>query len=78
MSNERKIRYNIATYTSFSHNHVIALLSSNEAEYRYEEQPTEEYYSRFTVVSDLSTFEKLREASKENNGAAFNIEHGSY
>jgi len=73
-----KMRYYITTYTSFSHTHVINLLSSNEAKYQFKDYPTEESYSMFEVVSDRYVFEILREASKENNGAAFTIDYGTY
>ena len=46
------MRYYITTYTSFSHTHVINLLSSNDANYQYKDYPTEETYSRFEVLSD--------------------------
>jgi hypothetical protein len=73
-----KMRYFITTYTSFSHTHVINLLSSNDAQYRYQDYPTEESYSKFEILSDRHTFEVLREASKENNGSAFSIEYGTH
>ena len=73
-----QMRYYITTYTSYSHNHVIGLLSSNDAEYRYVDYPTEETYSRFEVISNRVAFEMLREASKENNGTAFTLEYGTY
>ena len=73
-----KMRYFITTYTSFSHTHVINLLSSNDAQYRFQDYPTEESYSKFEILSDRYTFEVLREASKENNGSAFSIEYGTH
>jgi len=73
-----QLRYFVTTYTNFSHTHVINLLSSNTAEYRYQEYPTEETYSRFEIISDKYTFELLREASKENDGSAFTLEYGTY
>jgi hypothetical protein len=57
---------------------VIGLLSSNDAQYRYVDYPTEETYSRFEVISNRVAFEMLREASKENNGTAFTLEYGTY
>ena len=79
MNNQQKsVRYHINTYTSYSHNYVIALLSSKDAEYRYNVMESEEVYSRFEVLSDLQAFEEIRELSKENNGTAFTIEHGTY
>jgi len=73
-----QLRYFITTYTGFSHNHVIALLSSQGAEYRFEQAPTEETYSRFEIISSRDVFEVLREASKENNGSSFSLEYGTY
>jgi hypothetical protein len=75
---DNNIRYFVTTYTQFSHNHVIGLLSSNDANYRYVEYPTEETYSRFEVMSNRNAFEIIREASKENNGTAFTLEYGTY
>jgi hypothetical protein len=73
-----QIRFHVVTYTKFSHNHLIGLLSSNDAQYRYTEYPTEESYSRFEVISNQQAFEAIREASKENNGTAFTLEYGTY
>ncbi len=78
MKEDKTIRYHINTYTSFSHNYVIALLSSKDADYRYSIMQSEEVYSRFEVYSDLNAFEQIRELSKDNNGTAFTIEHGTY
>ena len=73
-----QIRFNVTTYTKFSHNHVIGLLSSNDAQYKYQEYPTDETYSRFEVISNATAFEAIREASKENNGTAFTLEYGRF
>ncbi len=73
-----KIRYFVTTYTKFSHNHLIGLLSSNDADYRFTEYPTEETYSKFEVISNHVAFETIREASKENNGTSFSLEYGAY
>ena len=77
MAQQTDIKYYITTYTSFSHNHVIAILSSNEAKYRFEVQQTEQMYSRFEVYSNPRAFEMLREAASENNGNSFTLEYGS-
>lgn len=77
MAQQSELKYYITTYTSFSHNHVIAILSSNEANYRYEVHQTEQMYSRFEVYSNLKAFQMLREAADENNGNSFTIEYGS-
>lgn len=73
-----KMRYFVTTYTSFSHTHVINLLSSNDANYQYKEYPTEETYSRFEVLSDRYTFDIIREASTSNDGTSFTLEYGAY
>ncbi len=73
----KELRFNITSYSNFSHNYVIALLSSNDAQYRFTENLTEESYSMFEVISDRNTYEKIREASKENSGAAFSVEYGT-
>ncbi len=77
MAQQSEFKYYITAYTSFSHNHVIAILSSNEANYRYEVHQTEQMYSRFEVYSNLKAFQMLREAADENNGNSFTIEYGS-
>lgn len=76
--NNQSIKYYITTYTSFSHNHVIAILSSNEARYRYEVPQTEQWYSKFEVYSNQKAFEMLKEASQENDGNAFTLEYGTH
>lgn len=75
--NNQSIKYYITTYTSFSHNHVIALLSSNDAQYRYDIDQTEQWYSRFEIYSNQRAFDMLKEASHENNGNSFTLEYGS-
>jgi hypothetical protein len=77
MAQQKDIKYYITTYTSFSHNHVIAILSSNEANYRFDMLQTEQEYSRFQVYSNLRAFQMLREAAAENNGNSFTLEYGS-
>ena len=74
--NNSKMRYFIHTHTQFSHNHLIALLSSRDIAYRFALEETEETYSRFEVTSLRENFEWLREASKENNGTSFTVEYG--
>lgn len=73
-----KMKYYIQTHTQFSHNHVIALLSSRDIQYRYELTHSEETYSLFEVVSLKENFDWLREVSKENDGSSFTLEYGTY
>lgn len=74
--NKPKMRYFAQTHTSYSHNHLIALLSSRDIAYRFVMEESEETYSRFEITSLRENFEWLREVSKENNGTAFTIEYG--
>ena len=73
-----KMKYYVNTYSQFSHNHVIAILSSNECQYRFEYLQTEQTYSRFEVYSNMETFRSFREMIDQNDGTAISIEHGTY
>ncbi len=72
------MRYFAQAHTQFSHNHLIALLSSRDIKYRFFMEETEETYSRFEIISLRENFEWLREISKENNGTSFTLEYGTY
>jgi hypothetical protein len=72
------LRYFAHTHTQFSHNHLIALLSSRDIKYRFIMEENEETWSRFEITSLRENFEWLREVSKENNGTSFTIEYGVY
>lgn len=72
------IKYYLNTYTSYSHNHAIAALSSNNAQYTFEFLTNEEVFSRFQVMSDNETYNIVKELIQENNGTAITIEYGSY
>ncbi len=73
-----ELMYFANTYTSFSHNHLIAMLSSNDAQYVFDMTPTEEVYSRFKIMSNQRTYNLIREAIEVNDGNAITIEYGSY
>lgn len=77
--NKNIIRFNIITYTSFAHNYVIAILSTNEAEYRFNVDQSDQIYSRFTVLADYSMFDRIRDmiTSNTNDGNAISIEYGN-
>ncbi len=72
------MKYFLNTYSQFSHNHAIAILSSNDAQYRYEELHNEEIYSRFQVSSGMSVYNIIKELIQQNDGTAITIEYGSY
>lgn len=77
MDNQSALVYNVNTYTSFSHNHLIAVLSSNDAEYKYDVLESEEVYSRFIVRSGIDVFHLLKQLIDDNNGTSISIEYGS-
>lgn len=72
------MRFYAQAHTHFSHNYLIALLSSRGIAYRFTMVEDEEVHSRFEIVSLRENFEWLREMSKENNGSSFTLEYGTY
>lgn len=78
MSNNNEMKYYATTYSQFSHNHLIAVLSSTGAEYRYETLQTEESFSRFVVISDKEVYNSIRQLIDNNDGTSISIEYGSY
>lgn len=73
-----KMRYFVSTYTPFSHNYLIAILSSNDVEYRFQELQNEETFSKFEILSDANIYNTIKELMSENNGTAITIEYGAY
>ena len=74
---ELPINYYVTTYTSFSHDHVLGILSKTDAQYDCDVALSDEYYSKFRVHSGRDLFTSLREQAEDNTGAAFSIEYGS-
>ncbi len=72
------IKYHLNTYTEYSHKHAIAILSSSGDKYTFEYLKNEEIYSRVLIVSDLKTYDIIKELTQENNGTAIAIGYGSY
>jgi hypothetical protein len=78
-TDNQNMRYNVSTHSQFSHNYVIALLSSNDVQYRVEYIHNEEVYSRFEIISSVDVFKLIRDLAQENNnGTSISIEYGSY
>ncbi len=76
---QNRLRFNLTTYSQFSHNYLIAVLSSKDIPYTYESLLTEESFSRFTVVSTMETFRAVKDLIEtDNNGTAVSIEYGTY
>lgn len=70
-------QFHLTAYTPFSHNHIIALLSSNDAAYDFHIHDTSELYSRFRVVTDMETLRIIRDQIEQNDGTSISIEYGS-
>lgn len=76
---QNQLRFNLTTYSQFSHNYLIAVLSSKDIPYTYESLMTEESYSRFTVHSTMEVFNTVKDLiESDNNGTAVSIEYGTY
>lgn len=75
MSNS-KITYFVTTYSHFSHNYLIATLSTTEAQYKYDILQNEEVYSKFMVSSDSSVYNIIKQLMENNDGTAISIEYG--
>ena len=78
MADNKEIKYYITTYSQYSHNHLIAILSSNEAQYRYDVLQNEEVFSRFVAISDITIYNIVRQLIDNNDGTAISIEYGAF
>jgi hypothetical protein len=78
MADNKELKYYLTTYSQYSHNHLIAILSSNGAEYRFDVLQNEEVYSRFLVISDITIYNIVRQLIDNNDGTAISIEYGAF
>lgn len=79
MTNKKdEIKYYINTYSQYSHNYLVAILSSNGADYRYEQLQNEECYSRFVVITNLAIYNVVKQLIDNNDGTSISIEYGPY
>lgn len=79
MAQDNKLmRYYATTYSQFSHNYLIAILTANDAKYETEYLQNEEVYSRFIIVSDHKVYNTVKELTNDNNGTSISIEYGAY
>lgn len=69
---------NLLTHSIFSHNYLLSVLESAKLQYNYTMTENEESYSRFTVVSSVDDFNKLRDLTEQNNGTSITIQYGAY
>lgn len=75
MSNSQ-MKYFVTTYSHFSHNYLIASLSTTEAQYRYDMIQNEEVFSKFIVLSDSNVYNMIKQLMENNDGTAISIEYG--
>lgn len=79
MNNQAEgIRYYVTTYSYYSHNHLINVLSSLDALYKYDVLQSEEVYSKFVVESTLEAYNTIKQLMENNDGTAISIEYGPY
>ncbi len=69
-------KFYITTYTNYAHNHAIGILSSNDAQYKYEVLAEEQAYSRFEVLADRKVLEILKDHSDSNHMTPMTLEYG--
>lgn len=76
-SDNQRIRFYLLTHSQFSHNVLIANLSSRDIEYHWDYVENEEVHSKFVVIGNIDTFNMLKEFTQENNGASISLEYGT-
>lgn len=72
------MKYYATAYSQFSHNYLIAMLTTNDVKFETQYLETEETYSKFMIISNHEMYNKIKELSNENNGTSISIEYGSY
>lgn len=72
------MKYYLSTYTSYAHNHLTAVLTSNDVKFNVEYLNTEETFSKFEVFSNEQVYKQVRQLIEEDNGTAISIEYGPY
>jgi hypothetical protein len=70
------INFTATTYESNTHTYVIQILTSVDCKFQYRLAQTEQAYSVFQVIGDVSVFERLRDLVQENSVYAITLEYG--
>jgi len=73
-----EMKYYAVTYSQFSHNYLIATLTSNDAKFETRQLQNEEVYSRFFIISNQHVYNQIKELANDNNGTSISIEYGAY
>jgi hypothetical protein len=72
------MRYNLTTYSEYSHDHLLKVLTAKNVRYEYVVPQGEQYYSRFNVLSNTEIFEFIKNLTENNDGTAITLEYGTY
>ena len=70
------INFTATTYESNTHTYVIQILTSMDCKFQYRLAQTEQAYSIFQVIGDVSAFERLKDLAQENSVYAVTLEYG--
>ena len=73
MSNN--IIFKIVTYTYWTHQHLIGVLTSRDIKFEQDIIQSEECWSRFKIQASPEIFREVRALMAENTDLSFNIEH---
>ena len=72
------MRYNLTTYSQYSHDHLMKVLTAKSVRYEYVVPQGEQYYSRFNVLSNTEVFDFIKNLIDNNDGTAISLEYGTY
>jgi hypothetical protein len=70
------INFTATTYEGNTHTYVIQILTSMDCKFQYRLAQTEQAYSVFQVIGDVTVFERLRDLVQENSVYAVTLEYG--
>jgi hypothetical protein len=70
------INFTATTYEGNTHTYVIQILTSMDCKFQYRTMQTEQAYSVFQVIGDVSAFERLKNLAQENSVYAVTLEYG--
>lgn len=71
------MRYNLTTYTDYSHDFLLKVLNSTNAKYQFHVFRNDEIYSKFEVHSELEVYNRIKDIIENGNGTAISIEYGA-
>ena len=71
------MKYYMTTYTEYSHRYLVATLGSMNIEYKSQVYRNDEIYSKFEVISNVDTYNLLKNIIEQGNGTSITIEYGA-